>query len=133
MKTLTREQINEIIDLSIPKAKGICDNMYDEAVKTVGDNEHFKNLLDKSFDSNHMISVKTLRDNFNNYFDTFGDSIRIEDIYTFMKNIEDKRNSTFVLFSRQNGKMIRSMSILIDKSVELAFTNTLAEYMGVEL
>lgn len=133
MKELTHEEINKIIDSIKPHAKTICDRIYNEAINNeIEGKEQFKSLIDKVFDDVSQITIDGIKDNFDEYFkyNKFP-TMTIQEIQAYFITCEGIRKE---IKSAVRDKMLtKTIIMLIDKSVQQAFAEKLAEYIGTDI
>lgn len=133
MTTLTRDQINEIINLTRSHAKVVYDRMYDKITKEIGANDKFKIIIDKIFDDVAEIRLETLNNYFNNYFIISGSTIiGIDKIKEYFDVCND--TDCIVQTARGAGNTFsNAVVITINQSVNQAFIEKIAEYINVDI
>lgn len=137
MTKLTHDEINQIIDsVTNDNAKVVCERMYNEVTKSIGDNPYFKKFIDACFNDIYKIEIDSIKNNFNTYF-RFPFVKKIDVV--MVKNIIDDRRkihenlNTFYAAPRHNNHLIQAaVNDIITKSVEISFMEKLAEYLATK-
>ena len=133
MIQLTHEEINNIINLTKPYVKEVCDRIYNKAVEDIGRNDYFKSIIDRSFEKICEIEIENIKNLFNSYFiPNQCHNISIDDIEKSLHNYNPVCCIT-ARGGRSGGKMLHATSVIINKSVKQAFVEKLAEYIKVDI
>ena len=133
MTTLTHEEINQIIDDTKPNVKTVCDRLYNKSAEVAGGgNEHFKAILDDVFDALLDGEIELLYNQFNAYFMHEGGCMTPLQINDYMNICEEINSKYFIVLpARGSNKLLTaSIRILVHNSVQQAFVEQLAKYVG---
>lgn len=133
MTTLTHEEINQIINNAKPNVKTVCDCLYNKSAEVAGGgNEHFKAILDDVFDALLDGEIELLYNQFNAYFMHEGGCMTPLQINDYMNICEEINSKYFIVLpARGSNKLLTaSIRILVHNSVQQAFVEQLAKYVG---
>ena len=132
MINLTQKELYEIIDSLKPHAKKICDDIYTETAKEIGDNKQFKTILDNSFNPIVEMEIEGLKNYFNTYFSlTNFSEISIEKI---IKLISIRGNTYAAQIRRKEGKILtRGTTAIIHRAATRGFIENLCECLGLDV
>lgn len=137
MTKLTQDEINQIIDLTKDNAKAACERIYNETIKSIGDNPYFKKIIDTCFDEIYDIEIKSMKSDLNSFFKyPFVKGISVQMIHNIMEGRRKIHNglTQFYIAPRHNNHLMQAaVSDIITKSVEIAFTEKLAEYLATKV
>ena len=134
MAVLTQEQLNKIIDSSKDHAKTVCERIYNKTVEEIGPNEQFKTILDNVFDKVADLEIQGLKDWFGEYF-IISKSTEINTVDITTLTFERKKVMQIMNNAgRGHGKVFTMVAFtVINQSVLQAFTEKLAEYLGIKI
>ena len=130
MIKLTNEQINEIIDSTKPHAKIVCDRTYQKVIQQIGNNDHFKTILDASFDKICDPLIDQMKQTFSKYFtENKKSDISVGKIYEIFYNDQPVYQAP-----RGAGNTLSVVVLCtIQNSIKQAFVEKLAEYNGIDI
>lgn len=129
---LTQEEINKLLDSTKDYAKELCEKIYNKTAKEIGGNEYFKKILNETFSDVADIEIKTIREDFDIHFETLKTDVM--DTKTIAEILFTRKAIQELIHSRRCCKTLNIAVIsCINQSVMQAFTEKLAEYIGIDI